>query len=151
MTGSRMRDQETSGSTAWTMRRAGRSAAGDTRSADAFHAAYSLPVSQAPRAARGGAGGGLVPARAVPAGTCTQFHCRPRDGKITEDVYTSVYVWGDTEDQIFELGVEYEVDIELMFWNEYRHEIHAGMPLQLNQGARQVIGRGTILSIIGES
>lgn len=71
--------------------------------------------------------------------------------KVKDDVYTSVYVWGDTEDQIFELGVEYEVGIELMFWKEYRHEIHAGMPLQLNQGEYQVIGRGTILSIIGES
>lgn len=53
--------------------------------------------------------------------------------------------------RFFELGVEYEVGLELLGWKEYRHEIHAGMPLELYQGTRQVIGRGTILSVIGES
>jgi hypothetical protein len=66
------------------------------------------------------------------------------------DVFTSCYVWGDSEDQVFELGVEYEVGLELLCWKDYRHEIHAGMPLQLNQGSQQVVGRGTILAIIGE-
>jgi hypothetical protein len=66
------------------------------------------------------------------------------------DVFTSCYVWADSEDQIFQLGVEYEVGLELLGWKEYRHEIYAGMPLQLNQGTRQVVGRGTILSIIDE-
>ena len=66
------------------------------------------------------------------------------------DVFTSCRVWGDSEDQVFELGVEYEVGIELLFWKDYRHAIHAGMPLQLNQGSRQVIGRGLILAITRE-
>jgi hypothetical protein len=65
------------------------------------------------------------------------------------DVFTSCHVWGDSEDQMFELGVEYEVGLELLCWKDYRHAIHAGMPLQLNQGS-QVVGRGTVLSIIGE-
>ncbi|HEX3766629.1 MAG TPA: hypothetical protein VHW23_48375 [Kofleriaceae bacterium] len=66
------------------------------------------------------------------------------------DVFTSCSVWGDSEDQIFELGVEYEVGLELLCWKDYRHAIYPGMPLQLNQGSWQVVGRGTILSIIGE-
>lgn len=66
------------------------------------------------------------------------------------DEFTSCYVWGDSEDQWFELGVEYEVGIELMFWKGHRHAIYAGMPLQLNQGELQIVGRGTILAILDE-
>jgi hypothetical protein len=65
------------------------------------------------------------------------------------DVFTSCHVWGDSEDQVFKLGIEYEVGLELMFWNDHRDSIYAGMPLPLNEGSR-VIGRGTILFIIGE-
>ncbi|HEX3479878.1 MAG TPA: hypothetical protein VHT91_32885 [Kofleriaceae bacterium] len=65
------------------------------------------------------------------------------------DVFTSCYVWGGSPDEMFELGVEYEVGLELLCWKDYRHAIYAGMPLQLNQGS-QVVGRGTVLSIIGE-
>lgn len=65
------------------------------------------------------------------------------------DVFTSCCVWADSEGQVFEPGVEYEVGLELLGWKEYRHEIYAGMPLQLNQGSKQVVGRGIILSIIG--
>ena len=67
------------------------------------------------------------------------------------DVFTSCYVWADSEEQLFELGVEYEVGLELLSWKEYRDEIYAGMPFQLNQGSKQVVGRGTILSIIGKT
>ena len=66
------------------------------------------------------------------------------------DVFTSCSVWGDSEDQVFELGVEYEVNLELLSWKDYGHEIHVGMPLQLNQGS-QVVGRGTILAILADA
>lgn len=69
--------------------------------------------------------------------------------KVKDHMYTSCIVRGESESQVFEPGVEYMVELELPLWKHYRHEIRAGMPLQLNQGSR-IVARGTILAIIGE-
>jgi hypothetical protein len=68
--------------------------------------------------------------------------------KLDNELFTSCIVWGESEDQVFEPGIEYRVSLELIFWTEYRDHVRAGMPLQLNQGS-QVVARGTIIAIAG--
>ena len=63
------------------------------------------------------------------------------------DLFTSCVVCGETEEQVFEFGVEYNVTLELLFWDRYRNVIHVGMPVQLNEGNRMV-GLGTIEAIV---
>jgi translation elongation factor EF-Tu-like GTPase len=78
----------------------------------------------------------------------------PRSGvkphlKLKDGTFTSCFVRGQSDEQMFELGVEYQVSLELPLWEHYRDTLHAGMPLQLNEGSR-VVARGTILAIIAE-
>ena len=63
------------------------------------------------------------------------------------DLFTSCVVCAETEEQVFEFGVEYNVTLELLFWDRYRNVIHVGMPVQLNEGNRMV-GLGTIEAIV---
>lgn len=53
----------------------------------------------------------------------------------------------ENESQVFEFGVEYNVTLELLFWDCYKGGIYVGMPLELNEGDRPV-GFGTIESIV---
>lgn len=63
------------------------------------------------------------------------------------DVFTSSFVWGDRPGQVFDLGVEYSVSLELPMWNDYKQSIYVGMSIQMNEGSR-VIARGTIEKIL---
>lgn len=62
------------------------------------------------------------------------------------DLFTSCVVHGITDEQVFEFEVEYDVILELLFWDRYKEAIHAGMPVQLNEGNRTV-GLGKIESV----
>lgn len=66
--------------------------------------------------------------------------------KLRDDLFTSCIVWGTSESQIFEPGVEYNVKLELPSWDHYGKAIYVGMPVQLNEGQR-IVGRGTIEAI----
>jgi hypothetical protein len=68
--------------------------------------------------------------------------------KVSDHDYTSCIVWAETEGEVFQPGVEYNVSLELPLWQHYRNDIYAGMPLQLSDGKRPV-ALGTIVSIIG--
>jgi hypothetical protein len=45
-------------------------------------------------------------------------------------------------DQVFELGNDYAVDIEIVLWDEYQHLFHQEAPLELFEG-NKMIARGT--------
>ena len=62
------------------------------------------------------------------------------------DVFTSCVVHGDSDQQVFEWGREYNVELELLHLEEYKNYIHNGMPVQLNDGSR-VVAEGVIRSI----
>jgi len=81
-------------------------------------------------------GGRKIPARS---GTRSQLK--------VNDIFTSCIVRSENEEQVFEFGVEYDVTLELLFWDCYKDGIYAGMPLQLNEGDRAV-GFGTIEAIV---
>ena len=66
--------------------------------------------------------------------------------KVKDDLFTSCIVLGTSADQIFEPGVEYNVELELPSWDQYSDAIYAGMLLQLNDGER-IVARGTIESV----
>ncbi len=63
------------------------------------------------------------------------------------DLFTSCVVRGQGEQQLFEFGIEYDVTLELLFWDRYKEVIGVGMPLQLNEGDRTV-GVGKIEGIL---
>jgi translation elongation factor EF-Tu-like GTPase len=63
------------------------------------------------------------------------------------DLFTSCVIRGETPDQVFEFGVEYQVTLELLFWDRYKDVVHVGMAVQLNEGNRTV-GLGTIEAIL---
>lgn len=69
----------------------------------------------------------------------------PSQLKVNE-LFTSCRVWGKTEALIFEPGIEYNVTLELIFWDHCKDNIYAGMPLQLSEGDR-IVGMGTIVGI----
>jgi hypothetical protein len=60
------------------------------------------------------------------------------------DIFTSCAVWGRTTDQVFEPGVEYEVNLEPALWEEYGHLIQLGMAVQLNDGSR-IVATGIVV------
>jgi len=60
---------------------------------------------------------------------------------------TSCAVWGETTDQIFVPGVEYAVDLQLLQWDEYKHQIIVGMAVRLLEGSR-LIATGVITAIL---
>src|SRR5262245_26032062 len=62
------------------------------------------------------------------------------------DIFTSCIVWGETEEQVFDFGVEYDVNLELLSWDFYKDMIQPGMQAQLNEGTRTV-GLGRINAI----
>jgi len=84
-----------------------------------------------------GQGGRTIPARS---GTRSELK--------VNDLFTSCVIRGETAEQVFEFGVEYEVTLELLFWDRYKDVIHVGMPVQLNEGNRTV-GVGRIEEIVG--
>lgn len=65
------------------------------------------------------------------------------------DLFTSCVVRGETAEQVFEFGVEYDVTLELLFWDRYKDVVRVGMPVQLNEGNRTV-GLGTIAAIVNQ-
>jgi hypothetical protein len=81
-------------------------------------------------------GGPRTPARS---GTRSQLK--------VDDLSTSSVVRGDTEAQVFEFDVEYDVTLELMFWDRYKDSIYVGMPVELCEGSRTV-GLGRIEAIV---
>jgi hypothetical protein len=77
----------------------------------------------------------------------------PRSGRRANlkvnEVFTSCVVHGHAVDQVFEFGVEYDVSLELFFWDHYKEIVKAGMQVQLNDGDR-IVGVGVIEAIINE-
>jgi len=76
----------------------------------------------------------------------------PRSGllsrmKVRDELFAECYVWSDIDNQVFELGVEHRVTLQLLSWAEHRDALYARMPLQLNFGHR-VVAHGTIDSIL---
>jgi hypothetical protein len=65
------------------------------------------------------------------------------------DVFTSCIVWGQ-KDEFFVPGQQYEVGLELPFWDTYKDGVYAGMPLQLNQGSR-IVATGIVKEILGKT
>ena len=57
------------------------------------------------------------------------------------EVFTSCIVASKAPTQTFEFGTEYEVKIEVMFWEEYGSLFHDDEPVQLFDGSR-LIARG---------
>jgi hypothetical protein len=43
---------------------------------------------------------------------------------------------------VFELGVEYDVTIEIVFWEQYGSHFHGDAPIEMYDGNR-LIARGT--------
>jgi hypothetical protein len=54
---------------------------------------------------------------------------------------------GQSEDQVFDYGVEYFVTLELLFWEHYKDRVHVGMPVQLSEGSR-LVGNGIVEAIV---
>jgi len=63
------------------------------------------------------------------------------------DIFTSCFVWGESTDQIFVPGVEYLVDLQFPFWEEYSDRFTVGMHVQLREGTR-IIATGSISAIL---
>ncbi|HTR40661.1 MAG TPA: hypothetical protein VMH87_03520 [Pseudomonadales bacterium] len=63
------------------------------------------------------------------------------------DQLTSCVVWSAIPEQLFELGKEYEVGLELMFWEQCKDLVSTEMPIQLNEGGR-IVGKGKALAIV---
>ena len=66
---------------------------------------------------------------------------------MVKELFTTCVVHGSTNEQVFEFGIEYDVKLELLFWDQYKDQIKVGMPVQLNEGNRKV-GFGTIDGIL---
>lgn len=65
------------------------------------------------------------------------------------DALTSCIVWGQ-EEELFVPGQQYELALELPFWDTDKDGIYAGMPLQLNQGSR-IVATGIVKEIFAET
>ena len=57
------------------------------------------------------------------------------------EVFTTAIVHSLTKDEVFELGRDYEVDLEILFWEEYGHLWREDAPIELFDGNR-LIARG---------
>ena len=57
------------------------------------------------------------------------------------DVFTSCIVRSLTSDELFELGYEYDVNIEIIFWEQYGYLFREDVPIELYDGNR-IIARG---------
>lgn len=64
-----------------------------------------------------------------------------------QNLYTSCYVWGEKQGQEFLPETDYDVGLELLFWDEYKDSIYPGMPVELNEGSR-VVARGVVKDIL---
>ena len=66
------------------------------------------------------------------------------------DILTSCILWGPTPESLFEPGIESNLSLELMFWEECGHVIHNGMSIQLSEGSR-IVGKGVVTGVIAPS
>lgn len=66
-----------------------------------------------------------------------------------QGLFTSCIIHGETAEQVFDFGVEYEVVLELLFGDRYKNAIRVGMEVQLNEGSRMV-GYGTVEAIVNQ-
>jgi hypothetical protein len=66
------------------------------------------------------------------------------------DILTSCILWGPTPESLFEPGIECNLSLELMFWEEYGRFIRNGMSIQLNEGSR-IVGKGIVTGVIAPS
>jgi translation elongation factor EF-Tu-like GTPase len=62
------------------------------------------------------------------------------------EVLTSCVVSSKNEDQVFELGREYEVTLRLVFPEQYGQLVRFEMPVELFEGSR-LVARGEFVSI----
>lgn len=60
------------------------------------------------------------------------------------EISTSCVVRSATAAGMFEPGVEYEVELHLMFWDHYGHLVDLGQPVVLLEGSR-VIAEGAYI------
>ena len=71
-----------------------------------------------------------------------------RDGSRSQlkigEVYKSCIVNSASEATIFDAGVEYDVLIDVIFWNEYASQFDEKAQLQLYEG-RRIVATGTFL------
>ncbi len=79
-------------------------------------------------------------------GRTTQGRSGFRSTLKVNDLFTSCIVWGRSEEEIFDFGVECHVRLELFFWEQVKNGVYVGMPVQLNEGSR-VVGYGSIESM----
>jgi hypothetical protein len=63
------------------------------------------------------------------------------------DILTSCIVHSLTSDEVFELGRDYNVALEIVFWDQYGYLIREDMPIELRDGDR-VIARGRLGSAL---
>ena len=63
-----------------------------------------------------------------------------------DDVFTSCIVRSSGA-TTFELGVDYDVTLEVVFWEEYGHLFRADLPVELFEGSR-LVARGVFLPIM---
>jgi hypothetical protein len=54
------------------------------------------------------------------------------------NAYTSTVVWTVTGESAFELERDYDVALEVMFWEEYSEQFVEGMSVELFDGSRKV-------------
>lgn len=58
------------------------------------------------------------------------------------DILTSCIIRSTGPDEAFELGIEYEVTIEVIFWEQYKSHFREDVPIEIYDGSR-LIARGT--------
>ena len=58
-----------------------------------------------------------------------------------EHVFTSCVVRSKEPMQVFELGQDYDVTLEIVFWDEYRHLFRNDLRIELFEGSK-LIARG---------
>jgi hypothetical protein len=54
------------------------------------------------------------------------------------DIFTSCIVRSLNSDETFELGRDYDVEIEIIFWEEYGSLFHENIPIELYDGNRVI-------------
>ena|SRR5437867_6128908 len=65
------------------------------------------------------------------------------------DLFTSCFVWAAKDDQVFEPGITYDVDLELPSWAQYGTRIYVGMPVELRDGTR-IVATGRVDAILAQ-
>jgi translation elongation factor EF-Tu-like GTPase len=82
-------------------------------------------------------------------GRKTPVRSGTRSEIMVNECFTSCVIRGESDDQIFQFGIEYDVTLDFLFWDRVKDAVHVGMSVQLNEGSRTV-GVGTIETIVNQ-